>query len=332
MRGSGRDQRLDLIKGLAIAAVVLQHALSPAVQHAIWSSLHIRQAVPVFITMSAMSWAKGLNGVAGMYPSGWWRRWWKRLGLPFVVVFFLSGAVALLKWYLAGTEPYIGPLTLIGHLPFGGPGNYYVSLLLQLVVLCPFLYRVFRMSPRWFFLGAVIVDFAFEFACGAVPIDSYLYAAALPRFMVAVALGFALSERETWPRLPRRAALAVAVAFAYLVAFEALGWRIAQFRLDWQPENLVAAAYAAGLISLGLVTLPTERVPAAAWIAEMGRASYHIFLVQMLYFSFWPRFGRLSLLPDLVIPIVLGWLAFVVDSRLRTTTSHTAVTSAEATT
>jgi fucose 4-O-acetylase-like acetyltransferase len=224
------------------------------------------------------------------YPPGYWSSRAERLLIPYLVVW----AIALVAGQLLGTG-HLGVLTLVGLVPLANaPGNYFITVLVQFVVLLPAFAVCFRRWPRASVAGAVVVNVGFELAAGQVhavgasPTARYLYEAALPKYAICLVAGIVISQIRPVALLRWIAALAVP-SVAYLVALrlhpDAFSWLAPSFS---RRTNCFAVFYSVALVVAGLAGLPRliERLP-AAWrpLEEVGRASYHIFLVQMVWFG-----------------------------------------------
>ena len=243
----------------------------------------------------------------------------RRLLLPFVVILVVSAADRSLQVAVSRHTAVPGPLLAVGVLPFGGPGNYFIALLLQFTLIGPALYLLYRRSPRVFVASAFAVDLAFEVASKSFAWNkiTYLYDASLLRYLAAIALGFWLADGFRLPDRRNRWLLLVALgAAAYLLMYQLTRWSPAWMIPDWQPQNLFTFAYAALLVMLGLNLLGGTSLVLRLFGA-LGRASYHIFLVQVLYFGFTHRFQPIPVLTDLVVCSSVGYVFYLADSAFR---------------
>ena len=81
---------------------------------------------------------------------------------------------------------------------------------------------------------------------------------------------------------------------------------------------MLSFGYTGALFMLGMRLLP-QSDPRHAWalLAELGSASYHVFLLQILYFGFTTRYQLIPLVSDMVIPSFLGWCFYRLDGIVR---------------
>jgi peptidoglycan/LPS O-acetylase OafA/YrhL len=313
------SHRIDVLKGVAIVAVIVLHGLPDAARYDALASLHYWQAVPVFLFLM------GFNGAGSFLRSGrtslrelagrdYWAKRVRRLGVPIGMAWIAS----LVLGALAGKLDE-GPLLLAGVFPMSGPGNYFITLTVEFTVLAPLLYVLIRRAP-WATLGAVFaLELAYELLYRRVDPDgsgiNYLYNSGIPRYATVCALGMVVALR---PRLVRPTAPALvgaaAVGGAYLLWYGLARGDVDAFVSYSGPANALSAGYAGWLAVLALWALPSARL---AFVARLGRASFHIFLAQMLWFALFTTQSAAALVCALAGSIVAGlafeWLNTRVD-------------------
>jgi peptidoglycan/LPS O-acetylase OafA/YrhL len=281
------SHRIDLLKGLAIIAVLIQHGLPDSVRYDSLATLHYWQAVPVFIFLMGFNGAgsfrrSGLTEMGALYGGGYWRKRARRLGVPIALAWVASLMLGACAGRLSG-----GPLMLAGVFPMSGPGNYFITLTVEFTVLAPALYVVVRRAP-WATLAAVFaVELAYELVAGALDPGgsgfNYLYNSGIPRYATICTLGMIVA---LMPALPRPSAwplaAGAAVGASYLVYFGLQRGEVGAFVSYSGPSNAISSGYPVWLALLGLAALPATRL---AFVARLGRASFHVFLAQMLWFA-----------------------------------------------
>src|SRR4051812_43307286 len=285
-----RLAQIDLLKGVAILAVLALHGLRSSQLTSAWAVLHVGQAVPVFFVLMGMNAASALERRPGeslreLYTRDYLRGRAARLLPPFAVVWVIALVAGLIDGVLQ-----FGPLTLVGVLPRGGPGTYFVTIVFEFALVFPVLYLLFRRAPRAALAGCFAVAAAFELVAPHVGFldrpGAYAYDASILRYAAQIGLGVWLAlalrdRRRTDWILP----LSV-VSVAYLVALHespsTFDWLKPSFGIS---TNFLAAGYAAAIVVVGMRLLPprVERVPGVV-LPGLGRASWHIFLVQIVWF------------------------------------------------
>lgn len=266
----GRLSSIDAIKGVAILAVLVLHSVPAEWLVGSWAVFHLWQAVPVFLVLLGYTGAMTRVRPLSMY----FGRRARRLLPPFLIAFGIALAIGLVTHSLE-----LGPELLLGHLPLAKtPGNYFISLLLQFVILLPLARMLFDRSPWLLLVAAAILEVVFRVALRGLPPGDYFYQAALPRVGFAIAAGMWLS---TAPRTRKTTVIVGAfgvVSAVFLVLAQVL---------DGDPARLVMNYAQSGLaVGVPLVLIAAGRnLRFPAWLAGVGRASYHVLLVQLLWFG-----------------------------------------------
>jgi peptidoglycan/LPS O-acetylase OafA/YrhL len=292
-----RWPQVDVIKGFAIIAVVLLHALPRDILISSWAVLHIWQAVPVFFI--GMGFVQGLSVQQAFelpdpprgirYSREYVAKAFNRYLVPLVPVY----AISLLGIWVASRlhpsfEMYLGPLNLLGKLPSEGPGNYFISILLQTIVVLPILSYAMSRRPGGVLLACFALDLAFELSAPHWVNNRetrYLYSSAIFRYLFAIGLGYWIA---LVPFKAQRNVICGAIgSLAYLVYSQVTGFQFPFFSGIWGTQNLFSAFYPAALVLLGLIFLPKKcDSPPLRLVESLGRASYQIFLVQLLWYRF----------------------------------------------
>ena len=140
-----RIPEIDFIKGIAISSVILLHTLPEIVLDKVYDSIHIGQAVPLFLfitfflSFNRLEKSGGKSVLSIYFSYNRIKRVLKDVALPFFIVVALE---LLLHIFVEGRLRGIKDL-LYGFLGYG-PGNYYFWGYIQLWILIPFLYLIMR--------------------------------------------------------------------------------------------------------------------------------------------------------------------------------------------
>ena len=331
LRGERLGQ-IDILKGLAILCVLVQHCLTLPMLDQSWYLLHIGQAVPLFMVLmgyNARRSALAARHPAPLYSWKYCRKNFHRILYPFLFILAGSFAFSWLDSLVYGRPlPRLDSSLFLGRLPAEGVGNYFVPVLFQFILVFPLLNRWCTSHLPSFVLGCLALDVAFELLCRNLalqePITAFLYTGCLLRYLFAVSLGVWLAQLRPNGRLAAREWVGSVASLGLLVAWYATNG-------TWYPFNPLSggiscliAGYPLGLVALGLAHLPVApRHAATRLLAAMGKNSYHIYLIQMLYFISIYRFMDLMVFSRIIpsdarfivglfvhIPacLMLGWL------------------------
>ena len=146
--------QIDLIKGLAIISVIITHSLPAFMLIRGFTNFYVWEAVPIFIVLmgvnAGMSFKRrGFSAFKISVLKPYFISRFERIVFPFALFsFLLIVAGALLFAFTGKNILYIGPTLITGVLPTGsGPGNYFVTLLFQFILVFPLVYWCYRKNP-----------------------------------------------------------------------------------------------------------------------------------------------------------------------------------------
>jgi peptidoglycan/LPS O-acetylase OafA/YrhL len=291
--------QVDLLKGFAIISVILMHTYNRELLLAIGAPFYLFQAVPVFILLAAFNNAHSLSAMkektlARCYDPAILFRRLKRLLIPYGIIWILQ--LIIVFWILAAMidipvqNPnhffYTGIDTLFNFLTgSSGPGNYFVPLIVQLIFLVPLLYWLALRSPDMMLAGAFVADLVLEYLAVISGMPTWLYGTLVTPFLFMAALGVWLvfRDRVVTPWILAGGLLSA----AYIAAVSYFNFQFWFFRTDTSFHHVFAFFWTLLIVILGFQYLPSRpsgRI--VGMVSELGKASWHIFLVQMTYFFF----------------------------------------------
>lgn len=275
--------QLDFVKGFAAISVIILHSIPFGLLVDTYSVFHIWQAVPLFIIIMGFNLTYSKN--APLYSVKYFYKRYKRILEPFLIIFLLSLVFGFLFYR---EDYYLGWMNLIGLMPKSGAGNYYITILLQFILLSPILYHFFKKSPKLSVFSLFLIDFLFQIFAMNFITNNYIYSGSIFRYFSALALGMWIAEdynikskRNIW------IIVGCFISIFYLLISNTLDTLF--FNKDWRSQNLFSFFYPATLILLAINYLPNRLDNKVSKLLSLfGKASYHIFLVQMIYFALIP--------------------------------------------
>ncbi len=317
--------QIDIAKGMAIVAVLLLHSLPKATLINSYAIYHIWQAVPVFMVIMGLNLGLSSSGkqveFKDLYTRNYFRKKASRILQPFLLIFILSLVLGLLWLAVTGENKFtFSQYTLVGVLPLSGRGNYFITLLLQSVLLLPLIGYWLNKKPIFTSIVLILAEVAFLLLSKNIRFfdtEDYLYDAAFPRYFSAIALGYWLSKLIKHKSLPQLILLfllaIVSMVYLYLQVYQNI--RLPYLRAEWQTQNLLAFAYAGLLILLIFWLFPNKSEnKLLQLLGVLGKASYHIFLVQVIYFGIFTT--PQPVWQCLILCILFGWLFYKYEAIL----------------
>jgi peptidoglycan/LPS O-acetylase OafA/YrhL len=302
-RGSGRIRQIDMLKGVAIVGVMVQHAFSSRFLQLSWDTLYAGQAVPIFFVLMGLNAIRsadrsGVRTLSGCYSRRYLRGRLDRLVVPLAVTW-----VAGLLVGVALGEAHVGPLALVGVLPIAhAPGNYFVTILLEFALVFPAAYVCFTRAPAATTVVIIIADVGFELLAPHIAAlrptgiaHGYLYEAAILKYGAAIFAGMWLARVDVTGPAATALSVLAAAGVLYLVELHQsparFHWLMNSFS---RSTSFISVFFAVWLVWAALrLPAPPGRGGPYRLLERLGLASYHIFLVQMIWFGalttrWWP--------------------------------------------
>jgi len=282
--------QIDLMKGLCIIAVILLHTFPSNILISTFSQFHIWQAVPIFFILMGITTNISFNNKTSLYSKKYFINKFKRIMVPYIAIFLIS-----LIWGIIHKDYYIGWLWLIGFLPVTGPGNYFVSIMLQHIIIIPMIYHLFLKFPKSIIIILFSLDIFFQLIAPYITILEtypYLYSACILRYFSAIALGLYISKSSiklidieyksvNWLSI----GFIISALYLFMARFETQPFPL--FLDSWGSQNIISFFYPLFLVIFMYKFFPKKAESYfLKLLAMIGKASYHIFLVQIIFFGF----------------------------------------------
>jgi len=308
-----KDKRffqVDVIKVVMIFLVIYDHTIPWVIKGEIGVALWERISIPVFLVIMGFNMGFSFSKMEDkrlrkLYSWRYFKRKFWRYLYPFIVLWLISSLIGLaingfdldaLNQYEYGNWHFYH--LFIGILPFWGPGNWFIPVIFWTILIMPLLYKGFSGKLIWriytLFL-CYLIELSLQLALfntfGPSPFPTweafytYLFVVTTPFFMLsAIGLGMWFSKK---PNLFAKQNLFMWILFPlslyYLIQYQFFDLRHDFIRGDY---NLFVFPYSAFLVLLAIKLLPNRW---DNWFTKifstMGKATYHILLTQILYFS-----------------------------------------------
>ena len=315
----GRDSYLrevDFIKAIAIIAVLCLHSLPVPVLLSILAPFHIWQAVPLFIMMAGFTanltaGRRSDRSLANFYSKTWFKRLGRRFLIPFIAIWLLE--IVILG--LSG-KAVLGRVA--GSLWRGGfgPGSYFIPLFFQHLLIFPLLLRFqerFVNRPVQLLVGFLLLALGLDWGCRIMGIPEGLYRLLYVRYIFAAVLGGFIAGHRLGGKIVLPA-VGLGALYIGLVSYRSLD--LFFIYPAWSFQHAPAYFYTAGhflfLWRSSSCCRFLDRL-----LLPLGRASFHIFLFQMVWFWKVSRHIEavvggpgIALLVNLLVCLGVGWLFY----------------------
>lgn len=321
-----RNRYIDYLKAVGIIFVVITHNNVPdPTRKILFFPFWISMAVPLFILISGINFSnsiehRGIRTLKGWYGIGNLFSRLTRFMLPFTLVYVFE-----VFWRITRKGVKYSVWSFIKDFLEGGygSGSYYVCIMLQLIVIFPICYFIIKENYKLGIPLLISLHLLFEFAVHYYPVDQSYYRLSIFRYLAFIALGIFiyLRRKENKPISNTFLIISFLYGFSYLLSAGYLHYKVTLFTY-WVTTALPSAFYVFPLVYLIIgIKGKKDQSEAGKYLALIGKASYHIFLTQMLYYYLQldEKFNYpLTIMISILICTNVGILFYLIDTKWMT--------------
>lgn len=336
--------QIDALKAAMIFLVIFDHVVAWSVKRYIGVALWERISIPVFLVIMGFNMGKSFQRkedatLKQLYSKEYFKRKVLRYIIPFLILYAFSTFYGLIWYrfdisamyqqqYSSSDHGFIN--LFIGILPFWGPGNWFIPVILQSILIIPLLYRGFKKKPVLTlilcFLVEIVMQLTVFFFIGEITSWDEVYILNMFRtsvffYLSAIGLGMWFSVDHNlqsnrnifmWFLYP--------ISLAYIIAYQFFEFRfmIGVVPLLRGDYNLLVFPYSAFLVLLALRYLPQKsNNKFSRAISLIGKSTYHILLIQIFgYGMIYAVFGtHYAIEADFIIidilNLIIPWIMFI---------------------
>lgn len=278
-----RNHFADISKGLAIIMVTMTHySWEKAERLQLYFPYWISMAVPIFMivtgVMSTASYErKGVNTLKQAYAPQLLTQKAIRYTVPFLYMYLVELVIELIQGRQYTFFQMIKQFITGG---IGVHGTYYYPVLRQMIWMVPLIYYIVK-KWKWGIGLCFFMNLILEVWKNEIQMDSEVYRLTAFRYIFAIAMG-------CYIYLYKEKTSAWAWAGMWILGVSYI-WKISY--TDYQPEiftrwkntSMLSVLYMAPLFVWGMNKLSKVR---CRFLESLGKASYHIFLFQIIYYNF----------------------------------------------
>lgn len=166
------------------------------------------------------------------------------------------------------------------------PGSYYITILAELVFLCPLIYLVVKRFRRCGVIAVILVNLAYDFFCAFLGMNDILYKFLAFRFLTHIALGIygGISEFKR----DKAFNICVFIIGALYTCLVYIGHYKPFMFFQWEETSFPIALMMYPVIMLFIEK--TKRLGytdtrLSEFTLDFANSTYHIFLVQLMYYT-----------------------------------------------
>ncbi len=307
-------RHIDVLKGICILIVIIEHAKW---QISVWRKALFpfwdRIAIPCFMIISGFVNTRSIENMtfSEAYKSENIIRKLKRYLIPYTVAFAIE-AIAYCAIGLPFIKQFIDRYYVLNHdvseyTSFSnllkayfsgglGPGNYYTPVLIQLVLLFPVLVFFIKKTKYYGLLLSFVFCFVFEIVQYLFQIPNSIYRLLIFRHMLTICFGIYYSLGY-YKKNRKLNFLSLLIGFTYIILHSYFRWTPFFFNRSWADVSFMSCLF---YIPIVAYFLSKEEITCKP-LETIGKASYHIYLTQMVYYNFINKELAMKLIPNQII-------------------------------
>ena len=310
------NHTIDVIKGIAILLVIYTHYGWTADQRkSVLFLFVVNMAIPVFMIITGYVYSlsmsrKGIEHAEQAYQLPLILKRMVRYSIPMIAVIIWEIAdphfdilamsrSELLAWAIDGTA---------------GKGSYYYPVMMQLIFFFPIIYFIVDVKKETGLIICMAMNAVYELLAWAYGMNGGCYRHLVFRYTFVIAVGVFTYKKYkismSW------SAIMTIIGALFIIIVGRLNFVPRILNNDWATTNFISSL----LIAPAMVwILQNVRIHFAP-LEIFGRASYHIFLVQMVYYAGYykvlqEKIGswQMHLAAGIVVCLMVGTVFYNID-------------------
>ncbi len=318
MEKNERIHLLDLIKGILIIFIIITHYNWTVEQRRMMLFPYwIDMAVPVFMIISGYVYALSYkrNRISSLKDAYEYKEITSKL-IRYTIPFLMAFAFEFFLYKINGIEIRLSS-ALTGGI---GPGSFHYPVMVQYVFLYPLVYFVIKICDLKGLCICGIANLLFELAKTLYGMPTSEYRFMVLRYILLIATGCYLAIGKQKIRKPVLL-VSMLIGMFWQCAVYYLGYEPIIINRAWSTTSCVSALYVIP-ICVSIFTSKKLMNIRFAPLEAIGKASFNIFLTQMVYFvgakviykvvkGLW-----LTNLLNIVICCSVGMIFYLIESRI----------------
>ncbi len=276
-------QFINILKAVAIIMVIILHNHTPYTQNNIFFVFCIGMAVPIFMLITGFNYTNSALIRPFICVKDYIKTFvhrYVRLTLPFMVIL-------LIEWFFNIRNIQHHHFTTAYINGGVGPGSYYYPVMLQIILIFPIIFYVLKKFGEKGLWSVFAFQLFIEYVQYFLNLNSFMYKQLCFRYLFFVALGSWLVLKKD-KISTNKLLVSLMIGVSYLTIFVSSESPTAYLPFDkWSKTALLSAFYIFPIFAYIYYNYGDKRIDNrfTALLELIGRASWHIYLIQMLFFA-----------------------------------------------
>lgn len=306
----------DFLKGICILFILVTHyAWEETERLRYLFPFWIDMAVPIFMIISGFVYTKSflkknINTLEKAYSIRIILGKFIRYSVPFIIAFIIEMVV----FNVSGANINIWQMGKSFFRGGVGPGSYYYPIMIQFIVYFPIIFVIVQKNDFNGVFICALINFAYEFLRRMYDMPVGEYRLLVFRYTLLISYGSYLAMGN-YKRHIRLSRLSFFIGIMYIIIFGYMGYTppITNF---WTKTSMWAGLY---IIPISGALIFNKKL-CNKLIEIIGKASYNIFLVQMVYYNHAKAIYRIlqikkwGVLINIVICLSVGVIFYFVET------------------
>ena len=261
---SSKFFQVDLLKAFMIAFVIIDHSFAYTGRAAMGFELWERMSIPFFLVIMgfnmANSFAKqGDSSLKELYSWKYFKKKLWRYVFPYLIFYIISTTAAFIIYEEQFTdllsENWFLEYILFQKTIFEGPGNWFIPILFQSILVVPILYRLIIKSPKMTLFLTFIIEMLMHLFEFYYPEHRMITLHIILLYVFGIALGMWFSQNyELFNKRNLFIWLLFPISLIYMIAWDFFNYRI---RID--GNVLIRGDYNFLVFPYSAVLIPTPQ-------------------------------------------------------------------------
>lgn len=281
---------IDCVKGLAIIMIIITHCNWPdGLGKQLLFPFWVNMAVPLFMIITGYLYTNSYSKRNKWYEKEWMIKTFLRYSIPFFIAFGLECVIYSVIKEAGVPEAQMFGLknAIITLLEEGGygPGAYYYCCMIQIMLFFSVIYWLIKNFREKGLFVCFFINLIYEISKTIWNMNPLLYRMLAFRYIYILAAGCYLFYMRSEARKLRPMQWVLGVLGAIYLFAEAnyVGTWSPKIMTMWSSTCVIASMY---IVPIFWLVLTKGSKLHNRFLEKVGRCSYDIFLVQMVYYNF----------------------------------------------
>lgn len=308
---ANRNRTLDFLKGICILLVILTHyGWNKENEIRFLFPYWLDMAVPIFMIISGYVYAKSFerNNV-NLLIEGYNIRLLRSV-IRYTVPYGMMLCIEIILLIRNNQSFDILKLFLSGGI---GPGSYYYPVMIQFVFIFPIIYMLIKKFDFIGFFICICTNIIYEFLQSAYDMNEECYRLLVFRYILVISFGCWLSIKKYETKMIWK--ILSFIIGLFFISMYSFGNYMPYSIAKWTTTSWCACLYIIPIFSWAV-----KKNMRCGIIEKIGKASYNIFLVQMIWFwklnaiMYAIKSNFLHILLNMVICSVVGLAFYYIET------------------